>query len=58
MDARAYRKIDGERVNVNFSIYYEIDDNVVPTVLRLEEYGGQEESSWVMLEVEAGEQEQ
>ena len=58
MDARSYRKIDGERVKVNFSIYYEIDDNVVPTVLRLEEYGGQEESSWVMLEVEAGEQEQ
>ena len=58
MDARSYRKIDDERVKVNFLIYYAIDDNVVPTVLRLEEHGGQEESSWVMLEVEVGEQEQ
>ena len=32
--------------------------NLVPTVLRLEEYGGQEEGSWVTLEVEAGEQDQ
>ena len=34
MDARSYRKIDDERVKVNFLIYYAIDDNVVPTVLR------------------------
>jgi hypothetical protein len=49
MEPRSFRKIDGELVNVNFLIYYEIDDNLVPTVLHLEEYGGQEESSWVML---------
>jgi hypothetical protein len=36
MEPRSFRKIDGERVKVNFLIYYEIDDNLVPTVLRLE----------------------
>ena len=34
---------------LNFHIYYEIDDETVSTVLRLDEYGGQEEKSWVLL---------
>lgn len=52
-DARSYRKVDGERCNVNFHIYYEIDDQTVPTVLRLDEYDGQDENSWVLLHEDA-----
>ena len=33
-DARSYRKVDNERVKVNFLIYYEIDDDTCKTVLR------------------------
>ena len=31
-------------------IYYELDEQTVKTVLRLDEYGGEEESAWVLLE--------
>ena len=34
---------------MNFFIYYEIDDTTVPTVLRLDEYGGRDDHSWVLL---------
>jgi len=49
-DARFYKKIEGERETVNFVIFYEIDQDSVKTVLRLEAYGGEEEASWVLLE--------
>ena len=31
-------------------IHYEVDDDEVATVLRLAEYGGEEEGSWVLIE--------
>ena len=34
----------------NFYVYYEIDDDEVPTALRLNEYDGDDEFSWVLLE--------
>lgn len=41
-------KRSGEQCN--FYIYYEVDDEEVPTALRLEEYGVDEECGWVLLE--------
>ena len=37
--------VDGERVKVNFLIFYEIDQQTVKTVLRLDDY----DSEWVLL---------
>ena len=34
----------------NFYVYYEIDDDEVPTALGLEDYGSNEEGGWVLLE--------
>ena len=39
---------------VNFQIYYEIDDDEVKTVLRANEYDGEGEGSWVLLEAVGG----
>ena len=50
LDARSYKMIDGERTKVNFLVHYEIDQDTVKTVLRLEEYGGDEEGAWVLLD--------
>ena len=36
--------IEGERAKVNFLIFYEIDQQAVKTVLRLEDY----DSGWVL----------
>ena len=48
------KKIDGQRVKVNFFIFYELDQETVKTALRLEDYGGEDEDgSWVMLEENA-----
>jgi hypothetical protein len=44
-DGRSFKTIDGERVKVNFLIFYEIDQQTVKTVLRLEDY----DSEWVLL---------
>ena len=44
-DAR--RKRDGELAN--FYIHYEVDDDEVATVLSLEDYGGDDECSWLLL---------
>ena len=50
-DARKTRQSVGRRrAKKNFSIYYDIDDETIETVLRLDEYGGDEEMSWVLLE--------
>ena len=37
-DGRSFKTIDGERVKVNFLIFYEIDQQTVKTVLRLDDY--------------------
>ena len=42
----ARRKRDGEVAN--FWIHYEVDDEEVATVLRLEEHGGEDDFSWVL----------
>ena len=47
-DSRTKRS--GEQCN--FYIFYEVDDEEVPTALRLEEYGVDEECGWVLLEAE------
>ena len=44
-DSRTKRS--GEQCN--FYIFYEVDDEEVSTVLRLEEYGVDEECEWVLL---------
>ena len=50
-DGRIFKKIDGQRVKVNFIIFYELDQETAKTALRLEDYGGEDEDgSWVMLE--------
>ena len=48
------KKIDGQMLKVNFVIYYDIDGMEAKQVLRLDEYSGDEEGSWVMLEVVDG----
>ena len=40
---------------VNFHINYEIDEDEVKTVLRADEYDGDGDGSWVLLEVTGGE---
>ena len=35
--------------NTNFYIHYEVDDDEVATVLSLEDYGGDDECSWLLL---------
>ena len=42
------KMIDGDMVN--FMVYYEVDDEEVPTALRLDEYGAEDEFGWVLLE--------
>ena len=49
-DARFFRMIEEQRTPANFWVYYEMDEEKVKTVLRLEEYGGEEDMSWVLLE--------
>ena len=48
-DGRSFKTIDGERVKVNFLIIYEIDQQTVKTVLRLDDY----DSEWVLLASDA-----
>ena len=47
-------KLDGRTkrggLQCNFYIHYEVDDDEVPTVLQLAEYGGEDEGCWVLLE--------
>ena len=38
---------------VNFNIFYEIDGQEVKTVLRRDEYGGDDDCAWVLLEAVA-----
>ena len=41
--------MDGEVVN--FYVHYEIDGDTSKYVLKLDDYGGNDENSWVLLEV-------
>ena len=50
LDARAYRLIDGARSIVNFKVFYDLDQETAKTVLRLDDYGGYKDGSWVLLE--------
>ena len=34
----------------NFYVYYQVDDDEVPSVLSLDEYGSEEEGGWLLLE--------
>ena len=36
--------------NCNFYVYYEVDEDEVPSALSLEDYGGEDESSWFLLQ--------
>ena len=49
----AQKLADGSSAKKNFNIYYELDGEEVGTALRADEYGGDEDFSWVMLEPEA-----
>ena len=44
----------GTTAKKNFNIFYEIDGDEVGSVLRADEYGGDEEFSWMMLEPAGG----
>jgi hypothetical protein len=52
--ARHRRPHQAQRLNVrNFYVFYEVDDDEVPTALSLEEYGGEdndEYGAWMLLE--------
>ena len=47
-DARSFKVMEGERIKVNF--INEIDQQKAKTVLRLNEYNGDEDGAWVLLE--------
>ena len=50
-DARKTARLaDGSTAKKNFNIFYEIDGEEVGCVLRADEYGGDEDFSWVLLE--------
>jgi U3 small nucleolar RNA-associated protein 14 len=49
-DGRVFKMIEGVRTMVNFLIYYEIDEQTVKTALRLDDYGGDEDASWLLLD--------
>jgi len=54
-DARKTAKLaDGNTAKKNFNIFYEIDGEEVASVLRADEYGGDEDFSWVLLEPAEG----
>ena len=44
------KRIKRSNAQCNFYVYYEVDDDEVPTALRLEEYGNDEECRWLLLE--------
>ena len=48
-DGHFFKKIDEKREKVNFFVFYDIDGEEIKTVLRLNEYGGDDDGAWVML---------
>ena len=53
IQTKTQKLADGSSAKKNFNIYYELDGEEVGTALRADEYGGDEDFSWVMLEPEA-----
>ena len=50
-DGRYSKKLaDGTMAKQNFRVYYEVDGEIIGTVLRADEYDGSDEFSWVLLE--------
>ena len=49
LNPKVSKRVDGKMEKVNFYIHYEIDDDTVKTILRMSEYGGAEDMSWVLL---------
>lgn len=53
-DVLQRRVIDGRikrsSKNCNFYIYYEVDDDEVPSALSLDEYGSEDEGGWLLLD--------
>ena len=47
---QVYKKIEGQRVKVNFYLFFQVDQETVKTCLRLEEYGGDDDFAWVILD--------
>ena len=43
LDARSYKVLDGVREKCNFIIFYELDQETTKAVLRLNEYGGDDD---------------
>ena len=50
VDARVYKKIEDQRVKVNFYLFFEVDQQTLKTCLRLEEHGGDNDFAWVLLD--------
>ncbi|MGB1142398.1 MAG: hypothetical protein ACPG1A_15965, partial [Halioglobus sp.] len=51
VDGRRSRKLDdGVPAKINFFVFYELDNEEVGTVLRTDEYGGDDDYSWYLLE--------
>jgi len=48
--ANVTKTLNEGKVKVNFIVFYEIDQQSIKTVLRLDEYGGEEDMSWRLLE--------
>ena len=55
-DGHYFKKIDEKREKVNFIIFYDIDGDEIKTMLRLDEYDGEDEGSWVLLEAAEAEE--
>ena len=55
-DARSFKVFEEQRVKVNFLIHYEIDQQIVKTALRLDEYDGEEDAAWVLLDAGAADE--
>ena len=47
-DTDRRRKVDGEPVN--FYVYYDCDDEEASHALSLQNYGGEDEGDWVLLQ--------
>ena len=45
---------EGRKRTADMSFFYEIDGEEVGSVLRADEYGGDEDFSWVLLELAEG----
>ena len=53
VSSSVWKKVDDVRILINFIIHYEIDGEDTKTVLRMDEYGGDEAGAWVLLAAQA-----